>query len=166
MISLLVMFIVAGTLLKLSFWRFWQACLFGAACAAWVLWSCRWAVEQSKPALQAMLAGSMQDLSVLLTIETALFLSFALLDRRWLRYYPGLLVFPALFWLQTQLIFTLPGSSFSLISWGLACAVAVLVPLLSWGARRLYPVREQRLEALFFVSLLMCAVGLISTQTM
>ena len=47
-----------------------------------------------------------------------------------LKWYPSLLVFPVLFYLQTELVFSFPGTSFSAISYAFAAAVVVLFPLL------------------------------------
>jgi len=177
-LQILIVFVLAGTLLKLSFWKFWQVCLFGVLCAAFVLATCRWAVLQSKTDLSDLLGNTraMQDAAVLITVESALFFAFGFAElramsgmsrRKWWRplllYYPGLLIFPVLFYLQTQLIFALPGSDFTVTSWVLATGVAILVPLLSYGMRRLYPERESRLEAHFLVSLFVCITGLVAT---
>lgn len=177
-VQILIVFVIAGCLLKLSFLKFWQACLFGALCAAFVILSRRWAIMQSKTQLADWLDNVriMQDAAVLITVESALFFAFCFVElratfdgakRRWwrplLKWYPGLLVFPALFYLQTQLIFALPGSDFAATSWVLAIGVAVLVPSLSYGARRLCLERELRLEVLFLASVFVCLIGLVAT---
>ena len=86
--------------------------------------------------------------------------------KRWIKplyAYPGLLVFPVLFYLLTQLIFALPGIEYTKISYGLALCVAIGLPLLSHWIKHLYPEREQRLEVHFLVSLFVCIIGLITT---
>ena len=76
---------------------------------------------------------------------------------------PSLLVFPVLFYLQTELVFSFPGTSFSAISYAFAAAVVVLFPLLCHLFRLLLPEKEMRLETHFLVSLFVCIIGLLTT---
>ena len=80
-----------------------------------------------------------------------------------LKWYPSLLVFPVLFYLQTELIFSFSGVSFTALSYGLAVAVAVLLPLLCAFFRYLLPEKDLRLEVHFLVSLFVCIIGLLTT---
>lgn len=177
-LQILILFILIGSLLKLGFWKFWQVCLFGLFCAVFILGTCRWAVLQSKTQLADFLNNTkiMQDTAVLITIEATLCFAFCFAELRalfgaqkskwWktlLRWYPGLLLLPVLFYLQTQLIFVLPGTDFSLISCMLAALVFVALPLLSYGVKRLCPEKELRLEVYFLVNLFICIIGLIAT---
>ncbi len=77
--------------------------------------------------------------------------------------YPSLLIFPVLFYILTQLIFSMPGTDFSTISYVMAGAVFAGLPLLSYVIKKLYPENELRLEVHFLVSLFVCIIGLIST---
>ncbi len=52
-----------------------------------------------------------------------------------------------LFYLQTELVFSFPGTSFSAISYAFAAAVVVLFPLLCHLFRLLLPEKEMRLES-------------------
>jgi hypothetical protein len=177
-IQVLIVFILTGSLLKLSFWKFWQVCLFGFVCAAFVAGTCGWAIEQSKTQLADFLghAKIMQDAAVLVTVESALCFTFCFAElramfgsgnKKWWRpvlgWYPGLLIFPVLFYLQTQLVFALPGVGFTTISHLMAAGVMILIPSLAVLIRRLYPERGLRLEVLFLASLFVCVVGLIAT---
>ncbi|MBR4217527.1 MAG: hypothetical protein IKR71_00585, partial [Bacteroidales bacterium] len=56
-----------------------------------------------------------------------------------LNYLPGILYFFVLFSLLVTLVFALPGVSFPVISWSLAAAVLLFVPLLVWLTYRLLP---------------------------
>ena len=177
-LQILILFILIGSLLKLSFWKLWQAALFGLLCAAFIIGTCRWAILQSKTQLADFLNNTkiMQDAAVLITIESALCFAFCFSElrtifgvkkeKRWrplLYWYPGLLAFPVLFYLQTQLIFALPGSNFTLLSYMLACVVFIVLPLLSFLLKRLCPEKELRLEIYFLVNLFVCLIGLITT---
>ncbi|MDR1526429.1 MAG: hypothetical protein LBS46_02020 [Dysgonamonadaceae bacterium] len=176
--QILILFILISTLLKLSFWKPWQTVLFGLLCAVFIIGTCRWAVLQSKTQLADFLGNTkiMQDAAVLITIEAALCFAFCFAElqamfgvkkeRGWkplLNRYPGLLVFPVLFYLQTQLIFGMPGTGFALLSYLLAAVVFLALPLLSFLLKYLCPERELRLEVYFLVNLFVCITGLITT---
>jgi hypothetical protein len=167
-----------GSLLKLSFWKLGQVALFGLLCAAFILFTCRWAILQSKTQLADFLNNTkiMQDAAVLITIESVLCFAFCFAElramfgvkkeKRWkllLDWYPGILAFPVLFYLQTQLIFGMPGINFATLSYALAATVFVALPLLSRLFKWLCPEKELRLEIYFLVNLFVCLIGLITT---
>lgn len=172
-----MLFIVINCILKLSFWKPWQAVLFGVLCAAFVVWSCQYAILQSKTQLTDYLSNItvLQDAAVLITIESALCFAFcfaALREifgkkvKKWVRplyWYPSLLIFPVLFYILTQLIFSMSGTDFSTISYALAGTALLLLPLLSIGIRYLFPEKDLRLEVHFLVSLFVCILGLLTT---
>ncbi|MFT3993729.1 MAG: hypothetical protein QM660_05440 [Dysgonomonas sp.] len=176
-IQILMLFIVINCILKLSFWKPWQAVLFGVLCAAFVVWSCQYAILQSKTQLTDYLSNItvLQDTAVLITIESALCFAFcfaALREifgkkvKKWVRplyWYPSLLIFPVLFYILTQFIFSMSGTDFSTISYALAGAALLLLPLLSIGIRYLFPEKDLRLEVHFLVSLFVCILGLLTT---
>jgi len=176
-IQILMLFIVINCILKLSFWKPWQSALFGVICAVFIIWTCQFAILQSKTQLADYLKNSyiMQDSAVLITIESAICFAFcfaALREmfgkkaKKWVQplyWYPGLLVFPVLFYLLTQIIFAMPGTDFNTISYVLAGAVLIGLPALSYLVRYLYPEKELRLEVHFLVSLFVCIIGLITT---
>lgn len=172
-----MLFIVINCIVKLSFWKPWQAVIFGLVCAVFILGTCQYATMQSKTQLADYLKNIkvMQDAAVLITIESAICFAFcfaALRDmfgkkvKRWIQplyWYPGLLIFPVLFYLLTQLIFSFPGTDFDIISYILAVAVLIVLPALSYLVRYIYPEKELRLEVYFLVSLFVCIIGLITT---
>lgn len=176
-IQILMLFILINCIVKLSFWKQWQVAIFGLICAAFIIWSCQYAVLQSKTQLADYLknTGVMQDSAVLITIESAVCFVFCFAalremfgkkKKRWIQplyWYPSLLIFPVLFYLLTQIIFAMPGTDFNTISYLLAGGVFIGLPLLSYLVRYLYPERELRLEVYFLVSLFVCIIGLITT---
>jgi len=83
--------------------------------------------------------------------------------RRLLEFFPGSVVFLALFSLLVWLMFTLTGTSFSLIAWLLAAAVLAVIPALAWLLRWLLPDPSLRLELLFMTALLMGMLGIVAT---
>lgn len=176
-IQILMLFIIVNVIMKLSFWKWWQTLLFALISAVFVLVSCSYAILQSKTQLSDYMNNTavMQDAAVLITIESVLCFAFCFAALRsadtnkekvWqkaLKWYPGLLLFPVLFYILTQTVFAMPGTDFTVISYILAGAVLVLLPLLSIGVRYMYPEKELRLEVYFLVSLFVCIIGLITT---
>lgn len=169
-------FVVKQTFCK---WLFVAGIAFVVALFVGLMWP--YAIEQSKTQLALWLADAqlMLDLSVILTVEVALQMAFCMvaahvmtsdvLPRRtiWLykalRWFPGLLIFPVLFTTLVWAIFSLPGVSFSLVAWGLALVVLLLVPAGVWFVRWLLPEKELRLEILFLTNALAAILGVIAT---
>lgn len=176
-ISILMLFIVMNSILKLSFWKLWQAAAFGGICGVFIIATCQYAILQSKTQIADYLhnPAAMQDMAVIITIESVVCFAYCVAvlrgwfgqqEKGWvkpLKWYPSLLLFPVLFYLQTQLIFTFPGAGFSTLSFGFALATALFIPLLSRFFRFLAPEKELRLELHFLVSLFVAILGLLTT---
>lgn len=177
-IQILILFIIINSILKLSFWKWWQAAIFGVIAASFVIWMQRYAVVQSKAQLQDYLSNpkALQDMAVLITVEAGICFAFSfsamknLFGRKKKRimlqllyWYPSLLIFPVLFYLLTQGIFSFSGVSFNLITYSIAASVAIVLPLAAFGTRYLFPERELRLEVHFLASLFVVILGLLTT---
>lgn len=176
-IQVLILFIVINCVLKLSFWKWWQAVVFGVICGAFVVLMQQYAILQSKTQLHDYLSNrqALQDMAVLITLESAICFAFcfaALMNmfggkkKRWLQplfWYPSLLLFPVLFYLLTQAIFTFSGTSFSMIAYVLAGVVVVFIPLGCYAFKQFIPEKELRLELHFLVSLFVAILGLLTT---
>lgn len=139
------------------------------------------AIEHSKTQIAAWIADQklMLDMAVLLSIDVALTMLFCVhhVDlktsehvsrRKWvffifLKYFPGLLVFPVLFSVLVMTIFLLPGVSFQVVAWVLAVVLLLLIPVFTYGLRWLLPERPIRLELLFLVEVLLGLMGIIGT---
>lgn len=111
------------------------------------------AIEQSKTQIAAWIADQklMLDMAVLLSIDVALTMLFCVhhvdlktsehvSHRKWmffifLKFFPGLLVFPVLFSVLVMTIFLLPGVSFQVVAWVLAVVLLVLTPVFTYGLR-------------------------------
>lgn len=168
-------------LLKQTFRSFWA--MLGAATVAaifvWLMWP--YAIEQSKTQIADFLDNQslMLDVAVMLTIEVALQMAFCILSvhvahadpvkkgmrlvYRLLYWFPGVLVFPVLFFTLTQLIFTLPGYSFQQVAIGLSLVVLVMIPLGYGLIRYLLPEPELRLELFFMTNALVAILGIVAT---
>lgn len=176
-IQILMLFIFIGCCLRLSFWKLWQTAVFGALCAGFILWSYQYAVLQSKTQLADYLTNGkmMQNMAVLITIESVICISFCFASLRQatgkaknkylflLKGYPGILIFPVLFYILTQLIFNSSGIAFTSISYALAGFVFLALPACSRLLKWLLNEYEFRLEVYFLVSLFICILGLITT---
>lgn len=181
-VVLVIMVLVCfNYVLKQTFRKPHAVGLSAVACGAFVglMWPV--AVEQSKSQIASWLAdtGLMLDTAVVLTVEVALHMAYCVVAAqiqtsgrvrrrvvwayRLLRWYPGFLVFPVLFSLLVYSIFALPGVSFALVSWGLGAVVLLSVTAGSWGAKRLLPEREIRLELLFLSNALVGVLGVVAT---
>lgn len=176
-IHILMMFIIINCILKLSFWKPWQAAIFGVACGAFILFVYPYATQQSKTQIADYLQNTkiLQDAAVLVTLESAVCFAFcfaALRElfgknrKRWLQplfWYASLLIFPVLFYILTETVFAMSGTEFTTIAYISAIVVVILFPLLSLLMKWLLPEQDLRLEVHFLVSLFVCILGLLTT---
>lgn len=180
-VKLAMVLVSLSFVLKLTGYKLRQLLLMALLCALFVGFSWQFAAEQSKTAIASWLSDRelMQDVAVLMTLDVALQMAYCLmavnlmnsgpLKRRTilvyklLRLFPGIMVFLVLFSLLVSCVFAFPGVSFSLISWCMAAAVLVLLPLAVLGVRKLLPEKEIRLELLFLSNALTAALGVIAT---
>lgn len=149
------------------------ACFIGLA---WPL-----AIEQSKTQIAVWIADKnlMLDMAVILTLDVALTILFCVyfVDMKtseyvsrskrlffiFLKYFPGILVFPVLFSILVTVIFLFPGMSFQMMAWILAGTVFLLTIMFTYGLRRLLPETSIRLEMLFIVEVLLGLIGVLAT---
>jgi len=179
MIDVLLMLIVLNGVLKLTFWPWWGRVVYAVVVAGFVLWSNSYAMLQSKEQIATWIhdAKTMQSLAVLVTMDSTVCLSCCLaylnhegpvfpvtLMQRLLHAYPCFLMFPAVFYMQTQLLFTNVGVDFGTTAAMLAAGVALLLPLASAAVRRLLPQSEARVESHLLMTTLVCVMGLLLTQ--
>lgn len=180
-VKLAMVLVSLSFVLKLTGYKLRQLLLMALLCALFVGFSWQFAAEQSKTAIASWLSDRelMQDIAVLMTLDVALQMAYCLmavnlmnsgpLKRRTilvyklLRLFPGIMVFLVLFSLLVSCVFAFPGVSFPLISWCMAAAVLVLLPLAVLGIRKLLPEKEIRLELLFLSNALTAVLGVIAT---
>lgn len=167
--------------LKLTGYKRWQLLLISLVCALLVGFSWSLAAGQSKTEIASWLADRalMQDMAVIMTLDVALQMAYCLMAvnlmysgrlkkrtimlYRLLRMFPGLLIFLVFFNVLVECVFAFPGVSFALVSWSLALAVLILIPLCVMLLRRLLPEKEIRLELLFLSNALTAGLGVIAT---
>lgn len=168
-------------LLKQTFWKMRAMSIIAliAALFAGLMWP--HAIEQSKTQIADWLSNQalMLDTSVVLTIEVSLQMAYALLAvhvasaypvkprtllaYRFLRWFPGLLIFPVLFSGLVCLIFALPGIPFTTVAGGYAVLVLIAIPIGRWLLLYLLPEKELRLELFFLTNALVAVLGIVAT---
>ena len=177
-VQILLLFIIVASVLRLSFERGWIIpTLFAVVAAVFVYLTYPYAIEQTKTGLAAYIANrSLREYaSIFISLDVALIVAytFSRLHRTkgrrgrvvaiLLRLYPGVLIFPVLFYLQSTLIFALPGVDFGIVSLLLAFGTVVLLLGLTLLLRFLLPEEELRLEILFLVELFVFILGIIAS---
>lgn len=158
MIYVLVLLVVLQSSLRLSQWKsHWLRWGFALAVGLTVFFSVDIAASLSKPQVAAWLSTTsvLQDVAVLCVLD-------ALLLR--VRWYPGLLVMPAAFYVLTQLLFTAVGNDFTTIAFLLSATFVLILPLLAAALAWLLPDGDNRRMLLFAVTLLVCLTALVLPQ--
>jgi len=182
-IYLLMLFIFLNCAFKLSLWKIGQRLLFSILLGAFTYWSVNYAMLQSKTQIADYLQNSviLQNMAIIVTIESAVCLAFCILylngsihsqqnvpvyksPYRLLFWYPSLLVFPVVFFLLTQALFTLTGVDFTTTALWLAMAIIILLPLFPEIIKRLLPEEADRIEMHLLLTIFICVLGLISTE--
>lgn len=181
-VVLIMIFLVCfNFVLKQTYRKAWMVITISVVCGLFVAFTWPWAIEQSKSQLQDWLNNPtlMLDTAVVLSVEVIVQMAYCILAahlmntgmvrRRtlWmyklLRWFPGLLIFPVLFHLETMCMFWLTGAEFTTIAYGLAVVVAITIPALTWGVKWLIPEKELRLEVFFLGNALIAILGIIAT---
>lgn len=181
LVFVLMLLVCFNFLLKQTYNKRWAVGITTLACALWTGLSWPYAILQSKTQIADWLANPalMLDTSVILSVEICMQLAFCLLAvhlmtggtvprrtlwiYRFLRWFPGFLIFPVLFSGLVALIFSFPGASFSLLAWSMAGGVLLGIPLCTVLLRRLLPEKEIRLELLFLTHALTAILGIVAT---
>ncbi|MCG8579304.1 MAG: hypothetical protein MI866_05280 [Bacteroidales bacterium] len=138
------------------------------------------AIEQSYKAFRATLTdtGVMMDFTVLQVIEAigGLLVSIYMIRDhyrepvkkffRYTVYLPGLIIFPALFYLESILFLQVHGVDFRLIAFSVAIFAMILIWLIGLGFKTLIPEFDLRLEMKFIVHLIQLTGGIILSVLM
>lgn len=176
----LILLVLLNSLLRLTFVKWWHSLLYAIVVALFIGSTWQLGTLQSKTQWLEWLYATetLQDLSVLVTFEALLHISYVFAHlqsilgtpiQKWyaklIEYYPPLLLFPALFYILTQLFFHLTGTDFSLIAYSTIGGVLVLIPLLTQLLKYLFPEEELRLELSFIFNLFVCITGFIATAS-
>lgn len=158
MTNVLVLLVVLQSSLRLSQWKsHWLRWGFALVVGLAVFFSVDIAASLSKPQVAAWLSTTsiLQDIAVLCLLD-------ALLLR--VRWYPGLLIVPVVFYVLTQLLFTAVGTDFTTVAILLATAVVLMLPLLAAAFKWLLPDDDNRRWLLLVVTILICLTALVIPQ--
>ena len=152
---------------------------FAAALFVGLMWP--YAIEQSKTQITDWLNNPdlMRDTAVIMSFDIILQMSYCMLAAnmmttglvkrhtlwlyKFLRWFPGIMIYPVLFSILVGTIFSFPGKEFTTVSWTLAAIVFVVIPLSTYGIKWLLPEKELRLEILFLCNALIAILGVVST---
>lgn len=154
----LILLVVLQTVLRLSQWSTGWMRLAYCLIVGFVVWQAtEYAAALSKPHVQSWLHSSvtLQNIAAVCMVD-------ALLSR--LRWYPGLLILPAAYYVLCQMIFTLTGVSFQttgLLTAGLF--VAALLAL-SGGTRWLLSQAADRGTLYTVITVLICLISLLAAS--
>ena len=153
-------------LLKQTFWKVIAVCVIAAICAAFAGLMWPYAIEQSKTQIANWLSNQplMLDTAVLLSVEVCVQMAYAMLAvhvandypvkprmivmYRFLRWFPGLLIFPVLF---SGLIYLIFGF------------ILIAIPSGRYLLLYLLPEKELRLELFFLTNALVAILGIVAT---
>ena len=176
-----MLIVIFMTWLKLTFLKAWQIAVVAVVCALFIGLSWPYAITQSRNEISEWLGNQklMLDTSVILTLEVIWQMAYCMLSAklfydgkvkkrtvwvyRMLRFFPGILILPVLFYLQIQVMYLLSGIDFATISWSLAALVLLAVIGGSYALRWLLPQKSLRLELLFLSSALVLILGIVCT---
>ncbi|MEB3004593.1 hypothetical protein [Capnocytophaga sp. G2] len=179
LVSLLLIFILLNSIIKLSFWKLWQVTLFGLIVGGFLWRVYDFASEQSQVTLDQMLSNIkiLSDMAVLVTIESAIGILFCFValrdyyqnrESRWtrvLRWFPGVLIFPCLFYGLAQAFFYFSGVDFQTITF---IIIGMTLFFIIAGAKAIawaLPERDLRLEVHFLMSIFVTLLGLALTAS-
>lgn len=180
-VLVIILLVCFNFVLKQTYRKLWMVGAISLLCALFVAFAWPWAIEQSKSQIQDWLNNPqlMLDTAVVLFIEVVIQMAYCLMAvhlmntgkvrrrtlfiYKLLRWFPGLLIFPVLFHIETQCMFWLTGMEFSTIAYGLAAIVFVAIPLFTWAIKWLIPEKELRLEIFFLSNALIAILGIIAT---
>lgn len=181
-VIIIIMLLVGFSfLLKLTYLPAWGRLLVCLICALAVGLSWNLATGQSKTQIAAWLQDPelMLDMAVLLTIDVFIQLTFCIISGKQLfgerlsksektirivmLWIPGILIFPTLFALLVEVIFSFPGMDFSVIAWSLAAAIFSIGASVPCLLRLIIPEKDLRLELIFMINALIALLGVIAT---
>lgn len=168
-------------MLKLTYLPAWGRVVISLLCALFVGLNWENAASQSKAQIADWLQNPelMLDIAVILTIDVFMQVAFCCLNARYVAgekmgkaariirlvvmWFPGLLIFPSLFALLTEVVFSMPGADFVTLAWGLAAGVLVAFAILPFAVAWAVPEKDLRLELMFMINGLIALLGVVAT---
>lgn len=163
----LILLIVLQTALRLSQRNGWLQLTYCLVVGAALWWTVSFAAELTKPQVETWLHNTaiLQDVAVFCILDALLCLpSIFHLPFSIIRFYPGLLILPASFYVLCQMLFTMSGTSFHTTGLLLAAVLSATLLLLSVVSTRLLPQKTDRSILHTIITILICLTSLMATQ--
>lgn len=166
LVTLIALLLMLSFLLKGTFLPRWGLVAVSLLLAVVVRLVIPWLAGQPASTVNGWITAPdrMLDGAVCIVLEVVLMIAFCFTGiQALLRWYPGLLAFPAVCWAWSQLLFSRPGIDFTRFAWFAALATF----LAAWGVgellRRFVPEEDARLEGLFLVNLFLLLLTIAAT---
>jgi len=166
LIALIALLLMLSFLIKGTFLPRWGVVVVSVLLALAVRLAIPWLARQPADTVNGWISSPdrMLDGAVCLVLEIALMMAFCFTGiQSLLRWYPGLLAFPAVCWAWSQLLFSRPGIDFTRFAWIASGATLALALGGSWLQRRLLPEEDVRLESLFLINLFLLLATIAAT---
>lgn len=169
LVTLIALLLMLSFLLKGSFLPRWGVVVVSLLLAVAVRLVIPWLAGQPAATVNGWISAPdrMLDGAVCVVLEVVLMMTFCFSRPagrfRFLRWYPGLLAFPAVCWAWSQLLFARPGIDFTRFAWLTAFCTLVVTLGGSWAIRRFLPEEDVRLEGLFLVNLFLLLLTVAAT---
>lgn len=180
-VIIIMMLVCLSLLLKLTCLPSWGILVVCIILAFFVGLSWEEAAGQSKTRISDWLQNPdlMLDIAVLLTVDILIQISFCILNagsiageslskmQKFLRaatlWFPGILIFPTIFALLVEVIFTFTGVDFITLAWSLAALILIVGVAAPLFIRWLIPETDLRLELIFMINALIALLGVVAT---
>lgn len=180
-VIIIMLLVCFSILLKQTYLPVWGRILVCFLCALFIGISWKIAASQSKTQIAAWIQNPrlMLDVAVLLTVDVFIQITFCVISvkrifgermSKWENiiswgslWIPGILIFPTLFALLVEVIFSFPGTDFSTIAWALSVAVFIVGVTMSFLLKAVIPEKDLRLELIFMINALIALLGVIAT---
>ncbi|MDO4771254.1 hypothetical protein [Porphyromonas sp.] len=177
---------------KLSLLDFKTSVVYGILFLIFSWLAMPYAITSSRNEIASYLSSyeARQYVAILVTVECAIAIAFAFRkwhttakdperESRWhkiktrlatplwwiQKYYVSLLILPTLFFIQTQVIYALPGVDFKISALIVGVGALLFVPFMSQLFKWTLPLRNMREELVLSLSILLCLSALFSTNT-
>lgn len=180
-VTVIMLLVIFSMILKMTYLPVAGRLAIGLLCALFIVFDLDLAASQSKTRIDDWLGNPelMLDIAVLLTIDVGMQIAFCIFEARSIAgeklsktgniirqvtmWVPGILIFPTLFALLTEVIFSFPGIDFDTIALSLAAGVAILMLTFSYLVKLALPENDLRLELIFMVNAMIGLLGVIAT---
>ncbi|MBR6212364.1 MAG: hypothetical protein IKQ64_04905 [Bacteroidales bacterium] len=169
LLILIAVLALLSFILKCSFFPRWGAIAASLALAASAWAAIPWLTRQEASAFSSWVTDPdhMLDAAVCIVLEAVIMTAFCFSRPsgrfRTLRFYPGLLVFPAAVWILSRVLFSSPGMNFNRFAWVAALAVLFIALGGSRLMAKLVPEEDIRLEGLFLINLFLLLSSVAAT---